>query len=121
MISGWVVKLVVSLALLGLVLFEAGSPWVARVQLDGAAVEAARQANRRYDRTKSVKEAEAAAQEVAAEDGATVSDFEITREADETGVRLRVNRRAPSVVVGKWDKTSGYYDVSVVAESGGEL
>ena len=112
MITGWVVRLALSLALLGLVLFEAGSPWVARVQLDGIAHETARQAYRTYERSGSARQAQETADTVAAEDGATVTDFAITKEGE---VALTLTRTAPSVVLGKWDKTKSYYEVSVDA------
>ena len=117
MISGWVVRLLVSLALLGLVLFEAGSPLIAKVQLDGIAHESARQARRTYDREGTARAAKETAEKVAGKDGAAVTAFEITREG---GVALTVQRTAPSVVLGKWDKTKSYYEVSVdaLAEEG---
>jgi len=109
-ISGWVVRLVVSLALVGLVLFEAGSPLIAKVQLDGLAHESARQARRTYEREGTARAAKATAEKVAAEEDAAVTDFEITKEG---GVALTVQRTAPSVVLGKWDKTKSYYQVRV--------
>lgn len=111
MITGWVVRLVVSLALLALVLFEAGSPLIARVQLDGIATESARQAKRELDRS-GERQARATAEQIAAEDGAEVTAFEITQEGD---VALTITRTAPSVVLGKWDRTKSYYEVSVDA------
>ena len=110
MISGWVVRLVVSLALLGLVLFEAGSPLIAKVQLDGLAHETARQARRTYDRSGIAREAKATAEKVAGEEDAAVTAFAITRDG---GVALTIQRTAPSVILGKWDKTKSYYQVSV--------
>lgn len=112
MITGWVVRLVLSLALFGLVLFEAGSPWIARVQLDGIANETARQARRTLETSRSQVQAEATAEAVAAEDGAEVTNFSITPEGD---VALTITRTAPSVLLGKWDKTKGYYEVSAHA------
>ena len=72
MISGWLVKLVVSLALVGLALFEAGSPLMTRLQLDGVAAETARQANREYDKSGSKKSAEDVARATATQKGATL-------------------------------------------------
>ena len=112
MITGWVVRLVVSLVLLAVVLFEAGSPLIARVQLDGVAAESARQARRTYDRSGSARSAEDTAKRIASEDGAAVTAFEVTREGD---IALTVTRTAPSIVLGKWDKTKSYYEVSVDA------
>lgn len=117
MISGWVIKLIGSLALVALLLFEAGSPLMTRVQLDGVAAEAARQANREFDKTGSKTAAEKKAQETAAESGATLIGFAVTKDA----AAVTVNRKAPSVIFGKWDKTKSYYDVKVDGLSEGGL
>lgn len=117
MISGWLVKLVLSLALLGLVLFEAGSPLVTRVQLDGVAAEAARQANREYDKSGSKTQATKKAEETAAEAGAELVAINIVPNA----AAVTVSRKAPSIIFGKWDKTKSYYDVKVDGLSEGGL
>lgn len=117
MISGWVVRLVVSLALVALVLFEAGSPWITRVQLDGVAAESARQANREYDKTGSKAAAEKKAQETAAASGAALIGFVVAKDS----AAVTVSRKAPSVIFGKWDKTKSYYDVKVDGLSEGGL
>lgn len=117
MISGWVVKLVVSLALTALLLFEAGSPLMTRLQLDGVAAEAARQANREYDKTGNKAAAKKKAEESAAESGAVLIAINIVPNA----AAVTVSRKAPSVVFGKWDKTKSYYDVKVDGLSEGGL
>ena len=117
MISGWVVKLVVSLVVVALALFEAGSPLITRVQLDGVAAEAARQANREFDKSGSKKAAEEAARAEAEESGAALTNFNV----DKNSAAVTISRVAPSVVFGKWDKTKSYYNVSVNGVSEGGL
>lgn len=68
MISGWVMKLVLGIALLGLVLFEIGSPLITRAQLDDRANNAAFAALREIRDGKGQEKATLAAQEVAGED-----------------------------------------------------
>jgi hypothetical protein len=101
-ITGWLLKLVLSFALAALVIYEAGSPLIVRVQLDGVAA------------------AEKAADEYAADRSASVTAFEVT---PKRGVVVTLRRIAPSVVLGKWDKTKSYYEVSAEgrSEKSGEL
>lgn len=117
MISGWLVKLIVSLALTALLIFEAGSPLMTRFQLDGVAAEAARQANREFDKTGSKTAAEKKAKESAAESGADLIGFAVTKDA----AAVTVSRKAPSIIFGKWEKTKSYYDVKVDGLSEGGL
>lgn len=117
MISGWVVRLVLSLAVVGLLLFEAGSPLIARVQLDGVAAEAARQANREFDKSGSKTAAERAAKTEAEASGAALTAFAV----DENSAAVTISRVAPSVIFGKWDKTKSYYNVNVNGVSEGGL
>lgn len=117
MISGWVVRLIASLSLVGLLLFEAGSPLIARVQLDGVAGEAARQANREFDKSGSKTAAEKAAQAEAAKSSAQLTAFAV----DKNSAAVTISRVAPSVIFGKWDKTKGYYNVTVNGVSKGGL
>lgn len=117
MISGWLVKLVVSLAVTALLLFEAGSPLMTRLQLDGVAAEAARQANREFDKSRSKQSAQKAAEAEAAGSGAALIGFAVTKDA----AAVTVSRKAPSIIFGKWDKTKSYYDVKVDGLSEGGL
>lgn len=117
MVSGWVVRLVLSLAVVGLLLFEAGSPLITRVQLDGIAAEAARQANREFDKSGSTTSARKAAEEEAQASGAALAAFAV----DENSAAVTITRVAPSVIFGRWDKTKGYYNVSVNGVSEGGL
>ena len=117
MISGWVVRLMVSLAVVGLLLFEAGSPLITRVQLDGVAAEAARQANREFDKSRNKTEARKAAETEAQASGAALAAFAV----DENSAAVTITRVAPSVIFGKWSRTKGYYNVSVNGVSEGGL
>ena len=117
MISGWVVRLVVSLAVVAVLLFEAGSPLMTRLQLDGVAAEVARQANREYDKTGSKSAAEKKAKETAEQAGTVLVAINLVPDA----AAVTVGRTAPSLIFGKLDQTKSYYDVNVDGLSEGGL
>lgn len=119
MITGWLLKLILSIALAGLVLYEVGAPLVVRVQLDGTASDTARVARRALE-TGGRESAEQTANEYAAKHSATVAAFDVT---PKRGVVVTLQRTAPSLVLGKWDKARSYYDVRVEgrSEKNGEL
>ena len=119
MISGWLLKLVVGFALAAAVIYEGGSPLIVRVQLDGVASDTARIARKALE-TSGEPAAKKAADDYAAEKSASVTSFEVT---PKRGVVVTLRRTAPSLVLGKWDKTKSYYDVSAEgrSEKSGEL
>lgn len=69
-VTGWLLRLVATMAVLALVIFEIGAVVVASVDADSAAGEVARAATVAYRSSGSLAEAEAAAQAVA--DGRSV-------------------------------------------------
>ena len=119
MITGWLLKIVLGFALAALVIYEGGSPLIVRVQLDGVASDTARIARKALE-TSGQPAAEKAADDYAAEKSASVTSFEVT---PKRGVVVTLRRTAPSLVLGKWDKTKSYYDVSAEgrSEKSGEL
>ena len=119
MITGWLLKLVVGFALAAAVIYEGGSPLIVRVQLDGVASDTARIARKALE-TSGEPAAKKAADDYAAEKSAAVTAFEVT---PKRGVVVTLRRIAPSLVLDKWDRTKGYYEVSVEgrSEKSGEL
>ena len=110
MITGWLVKVVVAIALFGLLAFELGSPVVTRLQLDDLAHDAADSAALDLLNTQDPKEAEKTAKEIVESKNAAMKEFEI----DSAGnVRITVERKARSVLLEKWSTTESWYDVEV--------
>lgn len=79
-ILGWLVKLVLSLAIVGVVAFEAGAVVVARVGADGAANDAANEAAFVYARGADAEAAQEAAAEEASRNDARLVDFSVDGE-----------------------------------------
>jgi hypothetical protein len=96
-VLGWLLKLVVSLAIVGLVAFEAGAVLVAHVSADGAASDAATEAAFVYARGNDATGAEDAAKTEAARSGATLVDFEIAD--DGHTVVVTVVKKAKTIVL----------------------
>jgi hypothetical protein len=117
MITGWLAKIVIVIALGGLVAFEGGSPLITRAQVDGAAHDAADDAAAEFFQTRNVDSARAKAQVIADKEGATIEAFTID---DATGrVHLTLFKQARSVVMKKLSQTRSWYEVRVSADSTG--
>ena len=114
MISSWIVKLVLGIALAGFVLFELGSPVVTRVNLDGQAHDAASDAAKDYFSGHDVAKAQAVAQQDAATDGATLAAFTVD---DQGVVHVTLSKKAKSYVLHNFGPTKHWYDISVSASA----
>ena len=115
MITGWLVKIVVVIALLGVAAVELGSPLWTRAQLDGLAHDAADEAARIYTNSGDVQEAREAAEALAKDDGAVVTQF---FGPDNQGkMHVTVFRDAKSYLLHKFGPTKDWYAVSVEAEA----
>lgn len=113
MITGWLVKIVVVIALLGVAAVELGSPLWTRAQLDGLAHDAADEAARVYRNTGDTLQAKEAAETLAEDDEATLTRFS---GPDNTGeVHVTVFREAKSYLLKKFGPTEDWYTVSVEA------
>jgi len=108
-ISGWIIKLVLGIALGGLILFEVGSPVVTGVMLDGQAHDAATDAAKDYFSGHNVDSAQAAAQHDADGDGATMTAFHI--DGDGT-VHVTLSKKAKSYVLHNFGPTKNWYTVT---------
>jgi hypothetical protein len=96
-VVGWLVKIVVSIAIIGFFLFEAGAIIVAHVNADTAATDAASEAAFAVARGASDEEAKAAAVEEARKAGVTVVAFAVA--TDGRSVTLTIEKRAPTLLV----------------------
>lgn len=115
MVTGWLVKIVVVIALVGFAAIELGSPLWTRAQLDGVAHDAADEAARVYANTRNSERARAAAEvQVEAED-AILQDFRV--DSPTQRVRVTVFREARSYLLDRFGPTKDWYDVKVSASA----
>lgn len=96
-ITGWLLKLVLSLAVFGLVAFEAGAIVVAKVTIEDIAGDAVAAAAHEYGITKNQDKAETAAREVAEAKGAILEAFSVVE--DGKAVVVTVSKPAKTLVL----------------------
>lgn len=114
MITGWLVKIILGIAIVGLGAIELGSPVVMRAQLDGVAHDAADAAELELRSRGDQEAAKAAAVAVTDDNDATLEAFTV----DEQGrAHITVRKEARSFVLKKWSKTKKWYDIKVSATS----
>jgi hypothetical protein len=113
-ISRWLVKLVIGIAIAGFVLFEVGSPLVTRTILDGQAHDAATDAAKDYFSGHDVGRAQAVAQQDADGDGAQLTAFDVDGQGT---VRVTLSKKAKSYVLHNFGPTKHWYDVNVTASA----
>lgn len=97
-VTGWLVRLILSLAVLGLGLYEAGAVIVAHIAADQVSSEAAREAGAVFGTTNRKTPAREAAADIAARSGATLESVEFVR--DEV-VLATVTKTAPTLILGR--------------------
>ena len=115
MIAGWLVKVIVGIALLGFAVVELGSPLVARAQADDAAHEVANEASFRLrDNFTQQSLDEACASEAAKHDVELVA---CTFDTPTDEVRVTVGKHARSFLLDRFDVTKDWYDVEASAEA----
>jgi hypothetical protein len=115
-ITGWLVKVVVIVAVLGLIAFEGGSPLITRAQVDGAAHDAANDAAAEFFQRHDPDAAKAVAQEIADKESAQLVEFQID---DQSKVHVRLFKQAKSIVLKKLKQTRSWYEIRVTATSTG--
>lgn len=98
-ITGWLLRMVIGLILLGLVFFEAGSIVVARIGVDGTTKTAAREAALVYGNGRDAEAARAEAEKAATQGGARLVEFTISNDGQEVTVTLE--RTAKTFVIHK--------------------
>lgn len=111
MVTGWLLKIVLSFVLTGLLIVEAGSPLITRAQIDGVAHDAADSAALDLLDHNDVDHARQVAQSIADDKNVVLAAFTV----DQRGVVVTVEREAWSLVFKKVDKTKSWYDVRVTA------
>jgi hypothetical protein len=105
-ITGWLLKLVVSLAIFGLVAFEAGAIVVAKVTIEDIAGDAVAAAAHEYGTTKNQDAAEKAAREVAESKGAVLEAFSVVENGKAVVVTL--SKPAKTLFVHRIGVTDGW-------------
>jgi hypothetical protein len=113
-ITGWLVKVVLGIALFGFAAVELGTPLIVRTQLDGVAHDAADDAAFVVRDQRSAEAAEQAAVARAAKDNAEVTEFSVDPQGR---VRVTVRKQAKSYVLKNWDRAKSWYDVKATATS----
>ena len=114
MISRWLLKLVIGIALVGLVAFELGSPLVTKAILDGQAHDAANDAAHEYFQSHDTDKAQQAASQDAAGDHAKLTRFAVD---DQGVVRVTLSKEAKSYVLHRIDQMKSWYDVTASASA----
>jgi hypothetical protein len=99
-VTGWLFKIILGLALLALTVFETGSIILARVTVDRIAIEAASEAGLEYGRTSSSSKTQDVAERIAArQDARVVGKVEIFRDLEQ--IRVTVKKEAKTLILGK--------------------
>ena len=115
MIGGWLVKVIVGIAMLGFAVVELGSPFVARAQADDAAHEVANEASFRLrDNFTQQSLDEACASEAADQDVELVA---CTFDTPTDEVKVTVLKHARSFLLDKFEQTKDWYAVEASAEA----
>ena len=117
MITGWLVKIILGIAVVGFLVIELGSPVVMQAQLDGIAHDAADAAGLELQNSNDPERAKAEAERVALENDATLEGFEVE---SPTKARVTVRKEARSFLLKRWDQTKSWYDVKKSATSADE-
>lgn len=112
MVGSWLLKVILGIALAGLIVLEAGSPLIARAQADDAAHEVANEAALVYGGTPTAEALQQRCEEVAADKSVELLQCEINADND---VEVRVRKEALSVVLKNWSVTRDWYQVEVSA------
>ena len=114
MISRWLAKIVVTIAVVGFLAVELGSPFWTRAQLDGTAHDVADEAAFELRKSNSSEVARGAAERLATERDARLTEFSIDAESR---VHVTVYRKARSYLLHRFDQTKDWYDISVKADA----
>ena len=112
MISRWLLKIVIGVAVVGLLLFELGSPLVTTAILDSQTHDAADDAAREYFQNHDAGRARAVAQQHADDDHAKLTTFDIDGQGT---IHVTLSKQAKSYVLHNFGPTKDWYDVSTSA------
>jgi hypothetical protein len=114
-IGGWLVKVIVGIALLGFAVVELGSPFVARAQADDAAHEIANEASFQLGKNFSEETLQSSCTMEA--DKHDVSITTCTYDQPTNMVHVTVTKEARSFLLAKFDATKDWYIVDASAEA----
>jgi len=117
LISGWLLKIVIVIAVVGLALVEVGSPVFTHFQVDGAAHDAANDAAAAWLQHKDPQEAQDRANQDPQKESASLEYFNIDQSSGVIHVRLF--KQARSFVMKKFSWAKKWYEVRVSASSAG--
>jgi hypothetical protein len=114
-IGGWLLKVVVGIAVLGFAVVELGSPFVARAQADDAAHEVANEASFRLRDNFTQETLDDACKTEAAKHSVTIVACDYTTDTDT--VHVTVTKHARSFLLDKFGATKDWYEVDASAEA----
>ena len=106
MITGWLLRVVLGIALAGFLVVELGSPLLARAQADDAAHEVANEAAFEYGRTNSYEGMQDRCREKASETGVDVVLCELNSEGK---IEVKISKKARSFLLDRFGATKKWY------------
>jgi hypothetical protein len=109
-VFGWLGRLTITFAVLGLVGFEVLSIAVTHVGIQDIGVTAGDRALTTYQGSHNPALAFSAADQYATEHSATI--VKKTFQISDQSVSFEIDKTAPTLVLYRWDKTAGYAEVS---------
>jgi|tagenome__1003787_1003787.scaffolds.fasta_scaffold20051116_2 hypothetical protein len=109
-VLGWLGRLTITFAVLGLVGFEVLSIAVTHVGIQDIGVTAGDRALTAYQESKNPAIAYSAADQYASEHSATI--VKKTFLISDQSVSFEITKTAPTLLLYRWDKTAGYAEVS---------
>ena len=106
MVGGWLLKVVLGIALVGFLVIEVGSPLIAQAQADDAVQEIAFEASLQYSRSSALDALEARCDELAASKHVTIETCGI----DDLGnISVTVTKDAQSILLKRVSYTEDWY------------
>jgi hypothetical protein len=112
-IGGWLIKVLLGIAILGFAVVELGSPLVARAQADDAAHEVANEASFRLRDNFTDPVLQQACQDEATKQNVKV--VECTFDQAKNVVVVKVGKHARSFLLDRFGATKDWYDVTATA------
>lgn len=116
MISGWLIKLIIVIGLIGFLVVEVGSPIIVHAQVDGSAHDAADNAATEFRSSSNVDAARQRCDQVATDAKAKIIHCDPDQN-DPSIWHVTLEKEARSVLFKKWSRLKRYYIVKVSATS----
>ena len=115
MIGGWIVKVIVGIAVIGFAAVELGSPFVAKAQADDAAHEVANEASFRLRDDFTEQALQDACESESEEHDVILESCTYDRQSSE--VIVTVTKHARSFLLDRFDATKDWYVVDATARA----